>query len=44
MEAATEALNGGDSDQNLEQFAEEIKMGGKLGVVIKAPNEPANPA
>jgi capsid protein len=33
VEAATEALNGGDSDQNMLQYAEELKESKTLGIV-----------
>jgi capsid protein len=39
VEAATEALNGGESDQNMAQFAEEIKQAKQLGI-IEPPKEP----
>jgi len=32
VEAATEALNGGESDSNMEQFAEELEMAKKLAI------------
>lgn len=41
VEAATESLNGGDSDQNIEQFAEEMKQAKKLGVIAPPKKEPA---
>jgi len=37
VEAATEALNGGDSDSNLEQFAEELQ---KADGLLKTPAQP----
>jgi len=42
VEAATEALNGGDSDSNTEQFAEELANAAKLKIV--APAKVAAPA
>jgi capsid protein len=32
LEQATEALNGGDSDSNIEQFADELKIADALGI------------
>jgi capsid protein len=40
-EAATEALNGGESDQNMLQFSEEVKEAKKLGII--QPPKPAQP-
>lgn len=42
VEKATEALNGGDSDSNIEQFAEEYNMAESLG--LKTPVAPIAPA
>lgn len=42
VEAATEALGGGDSDANLEQYSEELKNSISKGV--KIPEPPAKPA
>jgi len=42
IEAATEVLNGGDSDNNLAQFSEEIKEAERLGInqiIAKPPKE-----
>lgn len=35
VEAATEALNGGDSDQNMLQYADELKESIKLGIGVQ---------
>lgn len=40
VEAATEALNSGDSNSNMEQFAKEMEMASKLGIELEDP-EPA---
>jgi capsid protein len=40
VEAATEALNGGESDQNLLQFSEELTQAKKLGVVAPVVKDP----
>lgn len=37
LEDATEAVGSGDSDSNLEQFAEELKTSKKLGIKIEVP-------
>jgi capsid protein len=39
-EAATEALNAGDSDSNMEQFSEELAQSKKLGLEIKEEKPP----
>ncbi len=36
VEQATEVLNGGDSDSNAQQFAEEIKQATQLGIIVPA--------
>jgi capsid protein len=41
LEAATEALNGGEADENIEQYAEELMQVKKLGIV--APIKPVKP-
>ena len=43
VEAATEALNGGDSDQNLQQFSQEMKEAKKLGVMPPPKKDPVKP-
>lgn len=40
IEQATESLNGGDSDANMEQFADEFKTGEKLGLKMPEPEPP----
>lgn len=35
LEAATESLNGGEADSNMEQFFEELEMATKLGLDVK---------
>lgn len=40
VEAATEVVNGGDSDSNLEQFNEELKEAERLGVVKTVVSSP----
>jgi len=44
VEAATEALNGGDSKGNLKQYSAELKEAKELGVdfVVNQPKEPVN--
>lgn len=37
LEQATENLNGGDSEANMEQFSEEYKTGEKLGIKVPEP-------
>lgn len=37
IEAATEALNGGDSDQNMEQFLNELDFAKSLGLELEDP-------
>lgn len=37
FEAATESLNGGDSGENLKQFAKEVEEAKKLGVIVDPP-------
>ncbi len=41
VEQATESLNGGDSDANMEQFADEFKDAEKLGLKMLIPPPPA---
>ena len=43
VELATEALGGGDSDSNVEQFADEIKMAESFGLVEKPKEAPQPP-
>jgi capsid protein len=44
VEAATEALNSGDSDQNIQQFADEINEAKKLGIKPEPkPQQPTKP-
>lgn len=40
VEAATEALNGGDSDANLDQFAQELQRSKDLGIELPQPEIP----
>lgn len=42
IEAATEALNGGDSDSNIEQFSEEYKSAKKFGLIQEIKEPPVN--
>lgn len=44
VEAATEALNGGDSNHNLLQFSKELQKANSVGVKIPEPPKPAAPA
>jgi capsid protein len=43
-EAATEALNGGESDANIEQFAAEVARAKQLGIEVAPEKPPANNA
>lgn len=43
VEAATEALNGGDSDSNMEQFAAELQEAKRLKIITEPIKEPLNP-
>lgn len=40
VEASTESLNGGESDANMEQFAEELEMSKKFGLKPEIPIDP----
>jgi hypothetical protein len=40
LEAATEALNGGDSEHNLNQFADELEQAKSLGIKSTIPEAP----
>lgn len=40
LEAATEALNGGESIHNMDQYAEELKKSKDLGIEIELPENP----
>lgn len=42
VEAATEALNGGDSKANMDQFAKELAESKKLGIKIEIPESKGN--
>lgn len=45
VEAATEALNNGDSDNNMRQYSEELKYAKELGIeLVEAPTTAAAPA
>jgi len=44
VEAATETLNGGDSDSNMEQYAEELENSKKLKIIPIAPPIAPKPA
>jgi capsid protein len=44
FEQATEELNGGTSDDNMEQFAQELERSKKLGIEIPQPEPAAIPA
>jgi capsid protein len=43
IEAATEALNGGESDQNILQFSEEMKEAKRLGIIQPPKTDKQNP-
>lgn len=44
VEAATEALGGGDSDANMEQYADELKESKSLGIKLEVPKPAVPPA